>query len=323
MDFTSVLINEQNKKKAFGKRAKTAITVALLAPSLVFLFQLNFSLFTGVIASYYPAIFESTLSFAVDIVGYLFYIGIPYLIIKLIYQRVNKNVEYNVVRRSSPKAPALYIFGAVGVGYLINFTINILFGSIIEKYSADLGIQANGALEIILCFVLYAILPALLEEWAFRGILCKNLLPYGKGGAIIISSIIFGIAHVDPPRIIFATAFGMILAVCYEYTGSLKIPMLIHFINNAISVTASLFPEDSPLMILISQVILGIMGCGIAAIIYYANKGIERKKISITKPRAIGFKLSISEMLKRAGLNFALIPLVILYAIFFTLYFIV
>ena len=116
MDFTSVLINEQNKKKAFGKRAKTAITFALLAPSLVFLFQLIFSIFTGIIVVFCPTLFESTMSFLVEIVGYLFYIGIPYLIIKLIYKRVNKNVEYNVVRRSSPKAPALYIFGAVGVG---------------------------------------------------------------------------------------------------------------------------------------------------------------------------------------------------------------
>lgn len=323
MELTAVLNAEQIKRKYIQKQARKAITVSLLAPVLVFVFQLIFSYCIYLPISYYfPALLNSPWSYLIDIAGYVFYILLPFITVMIIFKGINKNVEHFVVKRTSPKAPFLYIFGAIGVGYIVNFTINIFFGTFIEKYSADLGIQASTPIEIILCYVLYAVLPAIIEEWGFRGILCKNLLPYGKGGAILISSIIFGIAHVDPPRIIFATAFGMVLAVCYEYTGSLKIPMLIHFINNTISVTASLFPEESIPTILISQLILGIMGCGIAAIIYYANKGIEKQKISIIKPKTIGYKLSISQMLKKAGLNYMLIPLFILYCIFFAIYFI-
>ncbi len=324
MDFTTVLKNEQDHRKKIGKLARKAATAALIGSSLMFVFQLIFSFaIVSPIVKYAPDFYNSSFSYIIDIVGYVFYIFFPFGIAALIFKSINKNIENNGVKRASPKAPVLYIFGSIGVGYLINFSINILFGSLIEKYSTDMGIAAEGPIEIILCFVLYAILPAILEEWAFRGVLCKNLLPYGKGGAIIISSVLFGIAHVDPPRIIFATAFGMMLAVCYEHTRSLKIPMLIHFINNAISVVASLIPEDSAITLLLSQLILGVMGCGIAAIIYYANKGIEKRKVSIIKPECIGYKLGITQYIGKAALNFGMIPLAVLYAIFFALYFVI
>ncbi len=324
MDFTTVLKNEQINKARIEKKARKAAFIALIGSSLMFVFQLIYS-FTvvGPLLTFYPSLFENTLSFVLDILGYIFYIAIPFGIAALLFKKLNNNIENNGIKRASPKAPALYIFGTIGVGYIINLTINLLFGSIIEKYSTDMGIAADGVLQIILCYVLYAILPAILEEWAFRGVLCKNLLPYGKGGAIIISSVLFGIAHVDPPRIVFATAFGLMLAVCYEHTRSLKIPMLIHFINNAISVTMSLVSEDSVVVIILSQLVLGLIGCGIAAIIFYANKGIARRKISIIKPKTVGYKLSIGNFLSKAALNFGMIPLVILYAIFFALYYII
>lgn len=324
MDFTSILTNEQIKRKNIEKSARKAALVALLGGSLMFLFQLIYSFAVlSPIMEFFPELLTDTVSYFLDMFGYVFYIAIPFAITALIFKKINKNFENKGVKRSTPKAPALYIFGTIGVGYIINLTISILFSDLIEQYSVDMGIVANNVLQVILCYVLYAILPAILEEWAFRGVLCKNLLPYGKGGAIIISSVLFGVAHVDPPRIVFATAFGLMLAVCYEHTRSLKIPMLIHFINNAISVTMSLIPTDSAFTVLLSSAVFGLIGCGIAAIVYYANNGIARKKVSIIKPQTVGYQLSIGKFATKAVLNFGMIPLVILYAIFFALYYFV
>lgn len=324
MSFTTVLENQKLHRAKIEKTAKKAALIALIGSSLMFMFQLIFSLaILNPLIRYFPNLYEGTLSFLVDIVGYVFYIAVPFGIVALMFKKLNKNIENNGVKRAAPKAAALYIFGVVGIGYIVNLSINLIFGSLIEKYSVDMGIAAEGVLQIILCYIMYAVLPAVLEEWAFRGILCKNLLPYGKGGAIIISSVLFGIAHVDPPRVVFATAFGLMLAVCYEYTRSLKIPMLIHFINNAISVTMSLVDEESIIALVVSQLILGLIGCGIAAIIFYANKGITRKKISIIKPASVGYKLNIGNFVAKATLNFGMIPLVILYAIFFAIYYVI
>lgn len=323
MYFTSLLKNEQDNRVKTEKSARTAALICLVGSSLMFLFQLLLSFLYSLALSYFPSFFTDTVSYIVDILMYVIYIIGPFGIAALIFKKFNKNIENNIVKRSSPRSPALYIFGSIGIGYLVNFTINILFSQFIEQFSVDMELSADGPLEIVFCFVLYAVLPAIFEEWAFRGVLLKNLLPYGKGGAIIISSLLFGIAHVDPPRIVFATAFGLMLAVCYEHTRSLKIPMLIHFINNAISVTITLFPEESTMTIILSQLVLGFMGCGIAAIIYYANKGIARQKITLRKPECIGYKLSIGQYMSKFALNFGMIPLAVMYIIFFALYYLV
>jgi membrane protease YdiL (CAAX protease family) len=73
--------------------------------------------------------------------------------------------------------------------------------------------------EILIGYLSMALLPALLEEWAFRGILLKYLRPYSKIGALVTTSIIFGMMHVDLPRIISASIFGLILGICYDYTS--------------------------------------------------------------------------------------------------------
>jgi len=318
MDLQSLKVHEINNMKNTEKRASKAVLVCLCACSLMFLMQLGVSLLFAFILPLFPFEITNIMSYFIDLAMYIIYIAVPFGVAALIFKSFFK-FDYNFVKRSSPKYPPLYIFGAVGVGYLVNLVINIIFAPIIEYFAVDSAITAEGPWEILLCYVLYAVAPAILEEWAFRGVLLKNLLPYGKGGAIIISSLLFGIAHVDLPRIVFATAIGLVFAVCYEYTGSLKIPMLIHFINNAISVTISLIPEDSIAYLLFSQVALAIIGCGIAAIIVYANKGIERKKISLIKPKLIGYKLPIGRYLTKFALNFGMIPYVILYIIYFIL----
>lgn len=322
MDLQSLNIHEINNVKNTEKRAGKAILVCLCACSLMFLMQLGISRLFAFILPLFTFELTNIICYFIDLAMYVIYIAVPFGIAALIFNSFFKS-DNKLVKRPSPKYPPLYIFGAVGVGYLVNVTINIFFSPIIEYFSVDSTVTANGPWEILLCYILYAVAPAILEEWAFRGVILKNLLPYGKGGAIIISSLLFGIAHVDLPRIIFATAIGLVFAVCYEYTGSLKISMLIHFINNAISVTVSLLPEDSIAALLASQVILGIMGCGVAAIIVYANKGIQHKNISLIKPKLIGYKLPIGRFLTKFALNFGMIPYAILYIIYFVyIYFI-
>lgn len=323
MNYNVILENEKLHRKHIGKKARMSIMLCLLACSMMFLLQLGISYLFLWLYPYLPFEITDTVSYIIDAVFYILYLILPFGTVSLIFKKSKFNSENHIVKRTSPKAPPLYIFGSIGIGYLINLSINILFPNFVEFFNVDSGITANTPVDIIFCYVLYAILPAILEEWAFRGVLLKNLLPYGKGGAIIVTSVLFGIAHIDPPRIIFATAFGMMLAVCYEYTGSLKIPMLIHFINNAISVTLSLLPTDSTLSLLFSQLVLGLMGCGIAAIIYYSNKGIKRKVISLDKPASIGYKLPIVSFVKEALLNYGIIPYAALYVVFFVMYYII
>ncbi len=313
MNVAEVFETEKLKRKATGKRARLIVTVCVFSLSLMLVLMLTSSMIMSKLSKN-PIFDHVTLSYLIDIAFYALYIVIPFAFAALIFKKINNNAEMFLPKRSSPKYGALYVVGTIGISYIINMSIGLLFPDFVEFFNNESASTVKDPLEIILSVIMIAVLPAVLEEWAFRGVLLKNMLPYGRGGAIVIWSVLFGLAHIDPPRIIFATAFGLMLGVCYEYTGSILVPMLIHFINNSISVIGTLIPQDSIFLLLLGFLMYAFMGCGIAAIIVYSIKGIKKNNISLVKRTHHGYSLSLFGYVSRMFLNFAFIPLSAIYA---------
>jgi len=81
-------------------------------------------------------------------------------------------------------------------------------------------------------FVLIIVIVFFIEEFIFRGLLIsKWSKKWGTPRAVLVSSIIFGIGHVD---FIGGVFFGFVMAVLYIKTKSLIIPILVHGTNNLI-----------------------------------------------------------------------------------------
>jgi hypothetical protein len=59
---------------------------------------------------------------------------------------------------------------------------------------------------------------------------------WGPAVATIVSSLVFGLFHVQPFWILFAAFIGVALALIYEFSGSLWPAIALHMINNLISV---------------------------------------------------------------------------------------
>lgn len=91
----------------------------------------------------------------------------------------------------------------------------------------------NGTVPSKLYLILaYAIIPAICEEFVFRGILCHE---YERGGvmrAIIFSSIFFGMLHFDVVNLPVYVFAGAILAMTLYATRSIFGPMIVHFLYN-------------------------------------------------------------------------------------------
>lgn len=84
----------------------------------------------------------------------------------------------------------------------------------------------------IYLFVAYAILPAICEEFVFRGILCYE---YENGGvlrAVVFSSVFFALLHFNPVNILTYLFSGAILALILYASRSLIGAMLAHFLYN-------------------------------------------------------------------------------------------
>ena len=97
-------------------------------------------------------------------------------------------------------------------------------------------LQADNLGQLIINIGLMALLPALSEELSFRGTLQQVL--GNKHLAIWITAFIFSAIHMQfygfIPRMLMGAMFGYI----FVWTGSLWVPIVMHFTNNALAVIA-------------------------------------------------------------------------------------
>lgn len=85
--------------------------------------------------------------------------------------------------------------------------------------------------------VLLALIPAVCEELAFRGIILSGLLRgHPPGRAIVISAILFGVFHMIPQQMVNASLLGIVLGLLLTRSGSIVPGMVFHFMNNALVV---------------------------------------------------------------------------------------
>lgn len=81
--------------------------------------------------------------------------------------------------------------------------------------------------------------PAINEELWCRGFLGQGLVGrYGMMLGIVFSSLLFGIIHLLPQQVIAGAVMGIILHLVYVASRSILIPMLLHFLHNALLLLA-------------------------------------------------------------------------------------
>ena len=83
--------------------------------------------------------------------------------------------------------------------------------------------------------IVTVLLPAIGEEFVFRGIIQNQLM--GKSSnhhlAIWAAAIIFSLAHFHIYGLIPRVLFGALFGYAYHWSGNLLYPILMHFVNNA------------------------------------------------------------------------------------------
>lgn len=91
--------------------------------------------------------------------------------------------------------------------------------------------------HFLLCILVIAIIPAVGEEFLFRGVL-QNIFRISVKNphiAIWASALIFSIFHNQFYGLVPRMLLGAIFGYLYYWSGSLFLPMLGHFINNGLS----------------------------------------------------------------------------------------
>ncbi|MEL3911465.1 CPBP family intramembrane glutamic endopeptidase [Treponema pedis] len=150
----------------------------------------------------------------------------------------------------------LYSFIPHDIKYAFVFFKNnfqtIVFQDIFYKYNSD-----------IYQLILTISLTPLFEEIFYRGYLYNGLkLTYSnRNAAIIISGMIFGIYHI--PRygydfgIIILVLLGIALAHCYEKTGTIWTPIIMHSLYNILINFGKLLTMPFYIILMFTYIILG------------------------------------------------------------------
>jgi membrane protease YdiL (CAAX protease family) len=120
------------------------------------------------------------------------------------------------------------------LGYILfDFYITFLF------YSFKYGWHTNFAKtegNFFIRLINIAIIPAVAEELIIKGLVFTILKKhYSTIAAVIIASLMFAVLHLTPIRIIPLFIFSCYTFWIYLRSGSLVLPMILHFINNLFS----------------------------------------------------------------------------------------
>lgn len=168
-------------------------------------------------------------------------------------------------------------------------TISILFVSLgtiiaasylnswlIPSFSSTGSVEIDHPYQLVLLMFSSAVIPAFAEELLFRGVILANLKPFGKGMAVLVSALLFGLMHMNLSQFFYATVAGVVLGLVYMATNSLWLCILIHFANNMFSVLENYVFQIVPsqragLICMLAELVIFAVGL-LSALIYWLTK---------------------------------------------------
>ncbi|MBK9108247.1 MAG: CPBP family intramembrane metalloprotease [Saprospiraceae bacterium] len=109
--------------------------------------------------------------------------------------------------------------------------------------------HSKTTLDFLMALVVIAIIPAIAEEWAFRGVLQNYLmlLTGKKWIGLLLASILFSAVHMQFLGFLPRFILGWILGFIFLRTGNLWYSIFLHFINNATQLVAIYAIQDHSL----------------------------------------------------------------------------
>ena len=147
-----------------------------------------------------------------------------------------KDFKYNKINFK-----AVLISIAIGVCvYIVTMFVGAIFSYILALFGYSVSSSGTGEIGtwggFLSSILLVAILPAICEETAHRGLLMKGFSDLGATRTIIYSGLLFGLMHLNISQFFYATIVGCFLVVLVMSSGSIIPAMIVHFMNNLLSV---------------------------------------------------------------------------------------
>ena len=117
------------------------------------------------------------------------------------------------------------------------------FAGILSSAGADSAEDVN-TYPLILSLVVFAVVPAVVEEFVFRGVILGAYSKVDVKAGIVISSMFFALLHFSFGSVMYGFFFGLLFAVIRLSTGNLVYTIIMHCLFNTINVLMSYMRLD-------------------------------------------------------------------------------
>ena len=117
------------------------------------------------------------------------------------------------------------------------------FAGILSSAGADSAEDVN-TYPLILSLVVFAVVPAVVEEFVFRGVILGAYSKVDVKAGIVISSLFFALLHLSFGSVMYGFFFGLLFAVIRLSTGNLVYTIIMHCLFNTINVLMSYMRLD-------------------------------------------------------------------------------
>lgn len=169
---------------------------------------------------------------------------------------------------------------------LSNYMTNLFLGNMdligIPVNQSSSGFEKSW-INLVVYILSVAVIPAMTEEFIFRGVLLGILKKYGESFAVVTSALLFGLMHQNFVQLPFAFVGGLVFGYITIYTGSIVPAMAVHFANNLFSCIFTSLPKyigNTPSEIIYSAAVLLSLILGVYSVYKLSkkDKGLARFK---------------------------------------------
>ena len=138
--------------------------------------------------------------------------------------------------------------------------------------------------ELVGGIILLAIVPAVLEETLYRGMIARAFARKSYVFAIFMGGFLFAIMHGNPIQLVHQFFLGCVCCIVYFASGSIYASMIVHFTNNLIAVVGSYIAYVHPFEIPdLGFILMAVIGIILLIVALYFFIKLCNKKASIKR----------------------------------------
>ena len=164
---------------------------------------------------------------------------------------------------------------------LTDLLVSTLLGFGVELSAPEMPLP-RGVFGVVAAVFRVVIMPAVVEELCFRGVVMQHLRSFGNRFAVVTAALCFALLHCNLVQAPFAFIVGLVLGYFVIQTGSLWPAIIIHALNNAVSLAFSYLSESysAEFVNLAYVTIQGtLFGCGAVCFLVYLYRRRENARL--------------------------------------------